>query len=101
MFSHLGEGFAFDAALEEIWDLIGMANKYVEETKPWNLAKENKQEKLQGFIRLLIEVLRSVSGELSPFLSQTCASIQRQVGADEIHKGEPLFPRIDTKTNQS
>jgi len=91
------EGQNFSLALEAIWELIAMANKHVEETKPWNLAKENKQEELKIFIRLLIDVIRSVSRELEIFIPQTALSIQEQFGEDKIKKGNPLFPRIEIK----
>ena len=87
----------FSAALTDIWELINMANKYVEETKPWNLAKENKTEELKAFIRLLVEVIRTVGSQISPFMPNTAVSIKEQLGGDVIKKGAPLFPRIDTK----
>lgn len=89
--------FNFSACLEKIWDLIAVANKYVEEIKPWNLAKENKTEELKAFIRLLVDVIRGVAVSLRPFMPQTAESILEQVGEERIVKGKPLFPRIDTK----
>jgi len=85
----------FSAALEEIWKIINMANKYVEETKPWNLAKENKTRELETFIRLLVDVIREVARNIAPFMPQTAESILQQIGADTIKKGKPLFPRIE------
>ncbi|MDD4981014.1 MAG: methionine--tRNA ligase [Candidatus Omnitrophica bacterium] len=85
----------FSLALDYPWDLINMANKYVEETKPWNLAKENKAEELKAFIRLLVDVIREVTGRIYPFMPQTAVVIKEQIGTDKIHKGKPLFPRID------
>jgi methionyl-tRNA synthetase len=87
----------FGLALESIWELIGMANKYVEETKPWNLAKEKKEEELKVFIRLLADVIRKVADELEVFMPQTARLIKEQVGSSSIKKGAPLFPRIETK----
>ena len=87
----------FSLALERIWDSINMANKYVEETKPWNLAKDNKTNELKAFIRLLVDVIRAVSVQLYPFMPKTAKSIILQLGEKEIKKGEPLFPRIETK----
>jgi len=84
----------FSSALEKIWELINMANKYIEDTKPWNLAKENQQDELKGFICLLVDVIRSVAGNIAPFIPQTAASIQEQLGEREIKKGKPLFPRL-------
>lgn len=94
-----GFNFNFGLALDKIWELINMANKYVEETKPWNLAKENKIKELKSFIRLLIEVIRVSGDEIYPFMPQTAISIKEQFGGKEIKKGSPLFPRIDTKHN--
>jgi len=95
VYAPLGSDFDFSLSLEKIWELINMANKYVEETKPWNLAKENKAEELKIFIRLLVEVIRETSGELSAFMPQTAGSIKEQLGSRHINKGKPLFPRID------
>ncbi len=90
-----GPGFNFAGPLEDIWELINMANKYVEETKPWNLAKENKLKELEAFCRLLVEVIRAVALKIQPFMPETADSILQQLGQDKIHKGKPLFPRID------
>lgn len=93
--------FNFGSVLENIWGLINSANKYVEETKPWNLAKENKAEELKQFIRLLVEVIRVVAGAIAPFMPQTAESIKEQLGSDKIKKGAPLFPRIDVKKSNA
>jgi methionyl-tRNA synthetase len=94
---HLGlsSDYNFSAALEGIWELINMANKYVEESKPWNLAKENKHEELKEFIYLLVRALRRVSADLFPFMPQTAELILEQIGTERIKKGKPLFPRLD------
>ncbi|MCM8779748.1 MAG: methionine--tRNA ligase [Candidatus Omnitrophica bacterium] len=85
----------FGKSLDAIWELINTANKYVEETKPWNLSRENKIEELKCFIRLLVDVIRAVSEELYPFMPDTANSIKEQIGQDLVRKGAPLFPRID------
>jgi methionyl-tRNA synthetase len=85
----------FNLALEKIWELINMANKYIEDKKPWNLDKEKKIDELKAFIRLLVEVIREVAKSLSPFMPQTAELIIQQLGKDKIKKGKPLFPRID------
>ncbi len=92
-----GADFNFSAALDTIWELINMANKHVENTKPWNLAKENRTEELKGFIRLLVDVIRVVADALYPVMPHTAFFIKEQMGEDAIKKGDPLFPRIDTK----
>ena len=85
----------FNLALKKIWELINMANKYIEDTKPWNLLKENKTDELKEFICVLIEVIRKVADEISPFMPNTAKSILEQIGKDAIKKGKPLFPRIE------
>jgi methionyl-tRNA synthetase len=92
-----GSGFNFSLALEDIWGLINVANKYIEETKPWNLARENKTAELKSFIRLLLEVLQEVVCQIYPFMPQTAEAIKEQLGKEEIKKGGPLFPRLELK----
>jgi len=84
----------FSAALETIWQLINTANKYIEETKPWNLARQDKKEELRTFILVLVDVLRKVRDEILPFMPATASSVEGQLGEDKIKKGKPLFPRI-------
>ncbi len=91
----------FNLALDETWELINLANKYIEDTKPWNLVKENKTEELKAFIRLLVDVLREVAEQIYPFMPQTAESIIEQLGKDKIKKGKPLFPRIDNSITQT
>jgi len=90
-------GFDFSLALEKIWNLISMVNKYIEDTKPWNLAKDNKTEELQSFIRLLAEAIRAISDKVAPFMPKTAGLIKEQIGQDKIQKTNPLFPRIEVK----
>jgi methionyl-tRNA synthetase len=97
--SHLvySSDFNFSAALENIWELINMANKYVEDIKPWNLAKENKIEELKYFINVLVRVIRAVEYAITPFMPETASLIKEQFGEHCVKKGKPLFPRIDTE----
>jgi methionyl-tRNA synthetase len=89
--------FNFSMSLSMTWELINMANKYVEEKKPWNLAKEKRVEELAEFIALLVKVIRVSAETLNVFMPQTAESILRQIGQNQIEKGQPLFPRIDTQ----
>jgi len=90
--------FNFAQALERIWELVNMANKFVEEAKPWNLSKEKKEKELQEFIALLVKVIRVVGEEISPFMPAVAESMQKQIGGKSVFKGSPLFPRIDIKS---
>jgi methionyl-tRNA synthetase len=87
--------YNFSAVLESIWVIINMANKYIEDTKPWNLAKADKQEALKEFILVLVDCLRNVQCSIAPFMPQTAEAINEQFGKDKIKKGKPLFPRIE------
>jgi methionyl-tRNA synthetase len=100
--SNLGiTDYNFSAALENIWELINMANKYIEDTKPWNLVKADKLDELKAFIIILVGVLRKVAGAIYPFMPQTAESINEQLGTDKIKKGKPLFPRIEDLTPEA
>ncbi|MFH1621512.1 MAG: methionine--tRNA ligase [Candidatus Omnitrophota bacterium] len=85
----------FSSALIEIWSLINLANKYVEQTKPWQLAKEKKDKELKEFLFILIEALKKVAFEISPFMPETAAKIIKQIEKDKIKKAPPIFPRIE------
>ncbi|WEV15918.1 methionine--tRNA ligase [Clostridium perfringens D] len=102
-------------ALESIWTLISRANKYIDETTPWILAKdEEKKERLGTVLYNLLETLRFVSVMISPFLTETSVKINVQlntkvttweslkefngtVAGDKVVKGDVIFPRIDVE----
>ena len=102
-------------ALESIWTLISRANKYIDETTPWILAKdEEKKERLGTVLYNLLETLRFVSVMISPFLTETSKKIDEQlntkvttweslkefngtVAGDKVVKGDVIFPRIDVE----
>ncbi|WP_069999566.1 methionine--tRNA ligase [Cellulosilyticum sp. I15G10I2] len=110
------EKLFFNNALEDIWVIIRRLNKYIDETMPWILAKdEANKPKLAGVLYTLAEGLRIVSIMVEPFMPQTPEKIWAQIGLqrgeltawDSIHtwgtlpkaatakKGENMFPRID------
>ena len=111
------DGYQFSSALTEIWKLIARTNKYIDETMPWALGKdETKRARLAAVIYNLCESLRIVSILITPFLPETAPKIQAQLGvkadaltyeaaaqwgvlpADAtIAKGQTLFPRIDVE----
>ncbi len=97
--------FDFTGALAKIWEVINIANKYIEDSKPWNLAKENKKEELAHMIYLLLDTLRIISISIYPFMPETAKNISLQLGMEEksnslkegskVSKTKPLFPRIE------
>ncbi len=115
----LMDKLAFDVVLGQYWELIKAANKYIQDSAPWNLAKdESKKEELQKVIFTMVEVLRVTALRLSPFMPFTAQAIWEQLGfTDKVEKhsfsetetagvyqkgqkvkvGTPLFPRIEKK----
>lgn len=106
--------FSFNLALEEIWKLIRRTNKYIDETSPWILAKEESSKpRLDTVIHHLAESIRIISVLIHPFLHNTSEKIREQLGiSDEevkwedtcrfdlmqgkkVEKGAPIFPRLD------
>ena len=109
------EDLDFARALESIWALVRAANRYVEDSRPWSLAKDPAgRERLGVVMYNLSESCRLVSVWLSPFIPATCAKIHEQLGVDDAslpfaarvawgvtkpgtvqRKGAALFPRLD------
>ncbi|MGG2200677.1 MULTISPECIES: methionine--tRNA ligase [Paenibacillus] len=110
------EKLEFSLALTAIWQLISRTNKYIDETQPWNLVKdEEKRPTLGSVLYVLAESLRISSVLLQPFLTQTPRKMWQQLGIEEgaltawdtvhafgtlpsgtrVHKGEVMFPRLE------
>lgn len=100
-------------ALDKIWTLIDRSNKYIDETMPWILAKdEDKKDRLGTVLYNLLECLRFVGVLIEPFMPSTSKKIIDQINAkntsfeslktfngtlvgSRVNKGEIIFPRID------
>ncbi len=106
--------FAFNIALEDIWVLVRRANKYIDETMPWVLGKdEDDKDRLDNVLRNLSEAIRVISILIHPFMHTTAETIREQMGLDpddvkwndafvfdmmggqQVKKGSPIFPRLD------
>lgn len=106
----------FSNALEEIWKLVRRTNKYIDETAPWVLAKEDAhKDRLDTVLYNLADCIRIISVLIQPFMHSTTRKIWVQLGIDhgqgtewedtfqfgklpsgvKVRKQEPLFPRID------
>lgn len=105
----------FSSALSAIWKVVNRANKYIEESKPWEQARNKNMEDLKSIIRNLLETLRAVTVSVYPFMPATSEGIWQQLGFKETiynvslttldkwnllrpgtktYIGTPLFPRI-------
>lgn len=111
------EQYAFQSALIEVFKVVSRTNKYIDETAPWVLCKdEANRDRLATVMYNLLECIRICAQLLTPFMPQTVEKIFAQIGAGEaetsydkagvfgalpaevqVHKGETLFPRIDAK----
>ncbi len=110
---------SFNVALENIWTLVRRTNKYIDQTEPWILGRdENKKERLDKVIYHLAQSLQIISVLLYPFMPTTALKIWQQLGIKEdiekmlipenikwgtlkagtmVNPGDNLFPRIDDK----
>jgi len=111
----LMDNLQFSLALADIWKAISRTNKYIDETMPWVLAKdESKKGRLAGVLYNLAESIRIVSILLQPFMPETPKKIWEQLSIDDeetswelagqwgvykptrpVSPGEIIFPRID------
>ena len=111
------ENMEFSVALTAISQFVSRSNKYIDETQPWTLAKdESKRNELASVMSHLVETLRVASILLQPFLTRTPknvgsawpggrrmddlgerAPVRCYTGWNEASKGEPIFPRLDTE----
>ena len=100
-------------AIDEIWKIVGRANKYIDETTPWILARnEADMPRLGTVLYNLVESIRIIASLLSPFMPETADKIKAQINAADISADsakifgvteagakvgtpEPLFARID------
>lgn len=84
----------FHEALIRVWEEIAWANKYIDETKPWEAAK--KDPKLfKEVISNLAALLAEIAKKLAPFMPETAEKIRSALEAEKITKPEPLFPRLE------
>ena len=109
------QAFSTRNALEALFELVGAANKYIEDEAPWKLAKDPAQrEHLEAVLYETLEAVRVAATLLSPFMPETGASILARLGLEatdaslgggvdwgrlepgtRVVKGEALFPRVE------
>lgn len=113
-FENFMDDYKTNEAISEIWKLISKANKYIDLSTPWILAKEEKTDRLNQVLYNLLETIRIVTIPLQCFFVDTPAKIFEQIGVGKedttwesskifgvlkdgtkVTKGEILFPRIE------
>ncbi len=115
LFEQKWNNYEIANSIQEIWNLIARTNKYIDETSPWVLAREDEKEKLESCMYHLIENLRKIAILIKPFMNNTADNILKQIGitnkelktwdslnfcnknldAKVIEKGEPIFMRLN------
>lgn len=110
----------FSNALDEVWKLVARSNKYIDETEPWILAKdETKKDELDSVLAHLAASLRLVAILIQPVMTHTPKEIFAQLGLNSddmaiqgvsyfdlpagtqvVAKGTPIFPRLDVEEEQ-
>ncbi len=90
------ENYRFDRALDEIWDQVRGLNQYIDETKPWKIAKEDDEDHLREVLAYQAGCLLEIADLLSPFLPETSEKI-RAVFIEGIVRPIPgtLFPKLE------
>jgi len=115
-YEHSMEDMQFSNVLGDLWGLVSRTNKYIDETTPWVLARdENEKAKLASVMSHLVSSLHHIAVLLQPFMTQSPKEIIAQLGLDEsllnwetlgnfnavpkgtkvVAKGVPIFPRLD------
>ncbi len=84
-------------AITEIFNLFKRCNKYIDETMPWALAKEEeKKDRLETVLYNLLESIKAGARQLEPFMPETSEKILAQLGDGKVvEKPEILFARLD------
>jgi methionyl-tRNA synthetase len=117
------EALAFHRALDSVWELVSAANKYVDSTEPWRLAKQDDKTRLGQVCYTVLETLRWLSIMLFPVMPEKCNELREQIGMSPLLPTEqvdlwpsawgglrpgtqtqtstPLFPRFDEHQEHS
>ena len=117
------EALAFHRALDSVWELVSAANKYVDSTAPWTLAKQDDKTRLGQVCYTVLETLRWLSIMLFPVMPEKCNELREQIGISPLLPTEqvdlwpsawgglrpgtqtrtstPLFPRFDEHQERS
>lgn len=94
------ENCQFDRALDEVWEQVRGVNQYIDEAKPWEIAKTGDEDHLREVLAQQASDLLQIAELLEPFLPDTAAKIQAvfQEGIVQPIEGT-LFPKLDTKVS--
>jgi methionyl-tRNA synthetase len=117
---HESGGVEFNAALAHVWEVMAVADRYINDTKPWALAKQGRMDEVSAVLAHCAEAIRHIAILAYPFIPTTAAKIWEMMGFDafgslseqripdkaswtglpaavQVKPGEGLFPRIEKK----
>ena len=84
------ESYQFHRAIEAIWKFIHTADKYIDENKPWELAKAGKQKEINWVVYGLLDALHQIGYQIQPFLPETSRKIGEALSIKGLLKKQPL-----------
>lgn len=88
----------FDRALDETWEQVRGLNQYIDESKPWEIAKTGDQEHMREVLAYMVACLLEIASLLVPFMPDTAAKIQGVFSTGMLKPlPGPLFPKHETK----
>ena len=87
------EAYRFHDAMAYIWNKITKLNQFIDQEKPWNLAK-HQDPRIKPILAHCVDQIQEIAGLLEPFMPETAEKIEEQCKGPEIKSGKPLFPRI-------
>ncbi len=86
----------FDRALDEVWDQVRGLNQYIEEVKPWQIAKSGDEEHLQEVLSYQVSNLLEIADLLEPFMPETAEKIRTAFASGVVRPtAGTLFPKFD------
>lgn len=92
------EQYQFDRALSEIWSEVSWANRFIDEKKPWAMAKQGNEEGVRETLEALVASLAQIADYLVPFMPDTADRIQTLLMNDRLEPPHiPLFPRKEAQ----
>jgi methionyl-tRNA synthetase len=94
--------FKFDRALDSVWEQVRGLNQYIDEQKPWMIAKEDDPSHLQEVLASMVSDLLEIAESLTPFLPNTSESIKNIFASGVLNSPESvLFPKIENVDDRS
>ena len=110
-YEHDFDSYQIHLAIKDVFNMLDKANKYIDDTKPWALAKDEAlKEQLASVMNHLVNVIKIATVLLKPFLVESAPKVFTSIGKEytyedikdytnvngnTVNKGEVLFPRLD------